>query len=76
VKDGNGTIVSQTTNNYDETVVVATSGTPQHSTISGSRGNLTSIHYSVTGLTAHLTYFDTGTVQTATDVNGAVTTNS
>jgi RHS repeat-associated protein len=70
------TQVAQTTYNYDETGVTTSSGTPQHASVSGSRGNLTSINYPVSGLTAHFTYYDTGTVSTATDVNGAVTTNS
>lgn len=73
--NGSGTTVSQTTYNYDETSVAGTSGTPQHG--SGyNGGNLTSIHYPAGGLTAHFTYFDTGNVQTATDVNGAQTTYS
>jgi RHS repeat-associated protein len=76
VKDGGGNIVAQTTSNYDETALGPTSGTPQHVAISGSRGNLTTLHYPVSGLATHFTYFDTGTVQTSTDVNGSVTTNS
>jgi RHS repeat-associated protein len=77
VYDTAGNTVSKTTNNYDETTPTATSGVPQHVAVSGSaRGNLTSTNYPVTGLTSHFTYFDTGTVQTATDVNGAVTTNN
>jgi RHS repeat-associated protein len=75
VKDGSGNIVSTTSYNYDETTVVGNIGTtPQHVAVTGSRGNLTSIHYPVTPLTAHFTYYDTGTVKTSTDVNGAVTT--
>ena len=73
VKSG-ATVVSQTNYNYDETGVTTTSGTPQHGSISGSRGNLTSINYPVNGLTAHYTYYDTGNVNTATDVNTAQTT--
>jgi RHS repeat-associated protein len=76
VKDANGNTVSQTVNNYDETTPTATSGVPQHVGVTGSRGNVTSTNYPVTGLTSHFSYFDTGTVQTATDVNGAVTTNN
>jgi len=76
VKNVSGTIVSQTNYNYDETAVTATSGTPQHVAVSGSRGNLTSIDYPAGGLVSHTTYYDTGTVNTSTDVNGAVTTNS
>ena len=72
-----GSTVSQTQYNYDETAVVATSGTPQHASVTGSRGNLTSVNSytnASTFLTSRSTYFDTGTVQTATDVNGAQTT--
>jgi RHS repeat-associated protein len=76
VRKTDGTIVSQTNYNYDETAVASSGTTPQHVAVSGSRGNLTSINYPVGGLTSHSTYFDTGTVYTATDINGAVTTNS
>jgi hypothetical protein len=57
--------------------VTSTSGTPQHASISGSRGNLTTVKRYVTGstyLSQTFSYFDTGNVQTATDVNGAQTT--
>jgi RHS repeat-associated protein len=80
VTNAAGTIVSQTTYNYDETAVVASSNTPQHTSITTSRGNLTSIDYPVGKATANgkdiasSTYFDTGTLQTSTDVNGSVTT--
>jgi RHS repeat-associated protein len=77
VTNGVGTTVSQTNYNYDQTAVVVTSGTPQHTSITGSRGNLTSINLYTSGstyLTQTNTYFDTGNVQTATDVNSAATT--
>jgi RHS repeat-associated protein len=77
VTNGSGATVSQTNYNYDQGTVAATSGTPQHTSISGSRGNLTSANYYTSGstvLTKSYTYFDTGKVQTATDVNGAATT--
>lgn len=77
VTNGSGATVSQTSYNYDETAVVATSGTPQHTSVTGSRGNLTSINYYTQGstyLTRTMTYFDTGSVQTVTDVNGGQTT--
>lgn len=77
VTNGSGTTVSQTNYNYDETSVTTTSGTPQHISISGSRGNLTSINYYTAGstyLTKRMSYFDTGNVQTATDLNSAQTT--
>jgi RHS repeat-associated protein len=76
VRNNAGSIVSQTSYNYDETAVATTSGTPQHVAVSGSRGNLTSIHYPAGSLTSHFAYNDTGTINAATDVNGAVTTNS
>jgi len=77
VKNGAGTTVSQTNYNYDESAVVAPPGTsPQHISPTSSRGNLTSVHYPVTGLTAVFSYYDTGLPKTATDVNGAVTTYS
>jgi RHS repeat-associated protein len=77
VQDGIGKPLSTTTYNYDETAVIAPpiQPTPQHVAFSGVRGNLTSIHFPVSGLTKTFTYFDTGTIQTATDVNGAQTTN-
>ena len=41
--NGTGTEVAQTTLAYDETAVTATSGTPQHLAVSGSRGNATTV---------------------------------
>jgi RHS repeat-associated protein len=77
VTNGAGTTISQTGYNYDQTAVTTTSGTPQHTSVSGSRGNLTSINYYTQGstfLTKTMTYFDTGKVQTVTDLNGVQTT--
>ena len=77
IETGAGTVVAQTSVTYDGVSVVATSGTPQHLSVSGSRGNATSVSFLVQGttsLTRNFTYFDTGTVQTVTDVNGAQTT--
>jgi len=77
VTNGTGTIVSQTIYNYDQTSAVVTSGTPQHVSPSGARGNLTSVNNYTQGstyLTKTMTYFDTGNVQTVTDINGAQTT--
>jgi len=77
VTNGSGVVVSQAVYTYDGTAVVATSGTPQHTGVSGSRGNLTSVNYYTNGatyLTSTATYFDTGNVQTGTDVNNAQTT--
>jgi len=69
-----GANVSVTNYNYDEAAPTATSGISQHTSVSGSRGNLTSINYPVAGLTAHFTYYDTGSPNTSQDVNGATTT--
>lgn len=74
VTNNAGTIVSQTNYNYDETTPTATSGIAQHTSVSGSRGNLTSVNYPVSGLTSHFTYYDTGSPNTSQDVNGATTT--
>jgi RHS repeat-associated protein len=76
VQDG-GATKAQTTFAYDETAVTATGGTPQHVAISGSRGNATTVKGykdATKYLTSKATYFDTGNVQSATDVNNAQTT--
>lgn len=68
---------SQTTYTYDQGSVTATSGTPQHISVTGSRGNATTTTYSITSsstISTTATYFDTGTVQTATDSNSNQTT--
>jgi RHS repeat-associated protein len=74
VYNGAGTQVAQTNYNYDENTAAATSGIAQHTSVTGSRGNLTSVNYPVSGLTAHFTYYDTGSLNTSQDVNGASTT--
>jgi RHS repeat-associated protein len=77
IEDGSGNVHSQTTYTYDQGSVASTSSTPQHVAVSGSRGNATTISYLVQGSTSlskTYTYYDTGNVNTATDVNGAVTT--
>jgi|SRR5579883_470385 len=81
-----GTVVAQTIFCYDEATPsgsttcgaagspTATSSTPQHVSITGSRGNVTTVNKLVSGsafLATKATYFDTGNVQTATDANGA-----
>jgi RHS repeat-associated protein len=89
VKDGI-TVKAQTTYCYDEATPSGTStcsatgapatttGTPQHVAVSGSRGNVTTIalFQGSTTLGKKFTYYDTGTVHTSTDANGAVTTNT
>jgi hypothetical protein len=77
IENSSGTVQAETTYTYDQTTVVATSGTPQHVSISGSRGNATTIQNLVSGstsLTKTFTYYDTGNVDVATDVNGGTTT--
>jgi RHS repeat-associated protein len=74
VQNGSGTVISQTNYNYDETTPTTTSGVAQHASVTGSRGNLTSINYPVSGLTSHFTYYDTGSMSTQQDVNSATTT--
>jgi RHS repeat-associated protein len=76
VEDGSGNVYSKTTYTYDQGSVTATSGTPQHVSITGSRGNLTTFAPLVSGsttLSKTFTYFDTGNVNVATDVNSAQT---
>lgn len=77
VENGSGTTVAQATYAYDETAVTTTTGTPQQTSVTGSRGNLTTLKTYTTSsnyLTKKMTYFDTGNVQTVTDVNNGQTT--
>jgi len=89
VEDGSGIVKTQTNYCYDEATPsgtatcsatgapTATSGTPQHVAVTGSRGNLTTIASAVstsTTLGKTFTYYDTGNVNTATDENGTHTT--
>jgi RHS repeat-associated protein len=68
-----GTAVSQANYFYDETTPTPTSAVTQHVSVTGSRGNLTSIN-PVFGLTEHFTYYDTGSISTDKDANSATTT--
>ncbi len=71
-----GALVSQTNYNYGDTVT-ATTGTPQLTTPAGSRGNLLSVNYYTQGsnyITKSYSYYDTGNVYVATDVNNGQTT--
>ena len=89
IESGSYGISSQTDYCYDEGTPsgtntcaatgapTATSGTPQHVAVTGSRGNLTTVASLVTGSTwlgKTFTYYDTGNVNVATDINGAQTT--
>jgi len=62
---------------YDQTAVTTTTGTPQHVSVTGSRGNLTTATTYTSGtatLSQTKTYYDTGTLNVSTGVNGAQTT--
>lgn len=76
VKNASGGIVAQTAYQYDQTALSTLSGTPQLGSVSAPRGNVTTISYS-TGtatLSKTFTYYNTGNVATATDVNGSQST--
>lgn len=74
-----GTTLASSNYTYDQGTPTGTSGTPQHVSITGSRGNVTTATTS-TSSTASLsrtyTYYDTGNPYVATDVNSAQTTSS
>lgn len=82
--DGNSNIKAQTTYSYDEYTSDGTGHAPlqgtsaaQHVSISGARGNITTIQRRVdsgSSLSSYFSYFDTGNVYVATDVTGAQTT--
>ncbi len=79
VTDGgpSGHVLSKTTYTYDEYTPQASTGTPQHGSITGSRGNATTIQSTIIGattLTRHFKYYDTGTLYQSQDVNGQWTT--
>ncbi len=74
---GSRVLLASTSYSYDQTAATGTSGTPQHILISGARGNLTTASYQTSSsstLTRTYTYYDTGNLNTAVDVNGATTT--
>jgi YD repeat-containing protein len=75
--NGSGTLLRQSSYSYDGGSPTATSGTPQHSNPSGSRGNLTSLTLSGSGfsnISKSIAYYDTGQKYVVTDFNGAQTT--
>ncbi|MGH9359689.1 MAG: RHS repeat domain-containing protein, partial [Terriglobia bacterium] len=79
IYDGSHNLLKQATYSYDQTGVTATSGTPQHVAVSGSRGNPTTV--SVTGqsmgtLTRAFSYYDTGNVENAADYDAHLTSFS
>jgi RHS repeat-associated protein len=78
IQDGNGVTKAQTNYTYDQGTPTAPPGTsPQHTSVTGSRGNPTTIQTLVQGTTflaQTATYYDTGNPQTVTNANGAQTT--
>jgi len=79
IEDGSNNIKSQASYTYDQGSVTATSGTAQHNSVSGSRGNVTTVSDLVAGsatLSETLTYYDTGMLNVTTDINEAQTTYS
>jgi RHS repeat-associated protein len=78
IYDGSLNLVAQTTYGYDESGVESTSNTPAHTTIGVSRGNLTSISRSAGSVTLNnsFTYYDTGLVYQARDVNNDPNVNN
>lgn len=76
VKDGSSNTITDTKYTYTSTVTT-TSGTPSHVSGGPTTENLASVQNWVSGSTYQTksySYFDTGNVNTATDVNNEVTT--
>jgi RHS repeat-associated protein len=71
--DSSNNVISAATYGYDETTPTATSGLPQHVAASGTRGNQTSAHSTVSGsntLSTTTAYYDTGMPVSTTTPNG------
>jgi len=76
---GSQVTLASSTYTYDQGTPTATSGTPQHVSITGSRGNLTTATTSTSSsafLSRTYTYYDTGNPYVNTDVNNAQKTDS
>ena len=78
VQDGGSHVIAETTYAYDETAypLQPTTGTPNQSSISGSRGNPTTVNKFVTAaasISSHFKYYDTGNLYQVQDVNGVWT---
>ncbi len=74
---GTAATLSSTSYAYDGSAPTGTSSTPQHTSVSGSRGNLTTVAMSVSSsktLSKTYTYYDTGNPKIVTDVNTGPTT--
>jgi RHS repeat-associated protein len=79
IEDSGSVIKAYTGYGYDETAVATPSGTtPQWISVTGSRGNLTSVNAQANGtvnLYRKYTYYNTGMLTTSTDVSTSSTTN-
>jgi RHS repeat-associated protein len=78
IYDANDNEKANTSYGYDTGTPTATTGTPQHISVSGSRGLLTSVTAKTNGtinLYRKYTYYDTGTLSTSTDVSTSSATN-
>jgi hypothetical protein len=79
VSDGSGNTLSDVKYYYDGSAVTASSGVPQHISVSGQRGNLTEVQRSSgsgASWNTSYTYEDTGSVLTSTNDVGGKTTYS
>jgi len=71
--DSSNNVISAATYGYDETTPTSTSGLPQHVAVSGTRGNQTSTHATISGsntLSTTTAYYDTGMPVSTTTPNG------
>jgi len=78
VKDAGGTVKASTSYGYDESAVVSSGVTQQHVSITGSRGNVTTVTSKVNGTTnlyRKFTNYDTGSLSTSTDLSTSSSTN-
>ncbi|HKW16867.1 MAG TPA: RHS repeat-associated core domain-containing protein [Terriglobales bacterium] len=78
IKDPSNNVKAFTAYTYDEGTPATTTGTPQHVSISGHRGNLTTVQAeasSSASLYRKYAYYDTGMLHTSTDVSTSSTTN-
>jgi RHS repeat-associated protein len=76
VYDGSHNLVGQTTYSYDGGSVISTSNVPQHTSVTGPRGNLTGMtRYASSSVSYNLsaTYYDTGSLHSYTTPNGTTT---
>ncbi len=79
VTNANSVLASSISYSYDQTTPAASSGVPSHVSVTGSRGNLTTLQTYTSGSTSvqtSLTYEDTGSVLTSVDsINGTMQFN-